>query len=56
MMPETGPGVMRRLRVNSINPGGVEIALRLGQPGDIASVAVFLASAASGWAAAKGPQ
>ncbi len=61
----------RKIRVNSINPGGVEtegthtagiigsdfekqmVAQtplgRLGQPGDIASIAVFLASADSGW-------
>ena len=61
----------RNIRVNSINPGGVEtegthsagiigsdfekqmVAQtplgRLGQPGDIASIAVFLASADSGW-------
>jgi 3-oxoacyl-[acyl-carrier protein] reductase len=61
----------RNIRVNSINPGGVETeglhALgipgsdfekqmvaktplgRLGQPGDIAPVAVFLASSDSGW-------
>jgi 3-oxoacyl-[acyl-carrier protein] reductase len=61
----------KKIRVNAINPGGVETegthdlgiigsdfekqlvartALgRLGQPDDIASVAVFLASPASGW-------
>jgi len=61
----------KKIRVNSINPGGVEtegthtagiigsdleksmVALtplgRLGQPGDIAPVAVFLASEDSGW-------
>lgn len=61
----------RKIRVNSINPGGVETegthsagiigsdfekAMidqtplgRLGQPGDIAPLAVFLASADSGW-------
>ncbi|WP_395683140.1 SDR family NAD(P)-dependent oxidoreductase [Dokdonella sp.] len=61
----------RNIRVNSINPGGVEtegthaagiigsdfekqiVAQtplgRLGQPADIASIAVFLASADSGW-------
>lgn len=61
----------RKIRVNSINPGGVEtegvhrIGLigsdvakqmvsdtplgRLGQPDDIAPIAVFLASANSGW-------
>jgi 3-oxoacyl-[acyl-carrier protein] reductase len=61
----------RNIRVNSINPGGVEtegthaagiigsdfekqmVAQtplgRLGQPQDIASIAVFLASADSGW-------
>jgi 3-oxoacyl-[acyl-carrier protein] reductase len=61
----------KKIRVNSINPGGVETegihALgimgtdfekdltaktplgRIGQPNDIAPVAVFLASADSGW-------
>lgn len=61
----------RKIRVNSINPGGVEtegshavgmigsdfekqlVAQtplgRIGQPGDIASVAVFLASSESAW-------
>jgi 3-oxoacyl-[acyl-carrier protein] reductase len=61
----------KKIRVNSINPGGVEtegahtagvigsdfekqmVAQtplgRLGQPGDIAPIAVFLASADSGW-------
>jgi 3-oxoacyl-[acyl-carrier protein] reductase len=63
--------VAKKIRVNSINPGGVEtegahtagvigsdfekqmVAQtplgRLGQPGDIAPIAVFLASADSGW-------
>ena len=61
----------RKIRVNSINPGGVETEgthaagvigsdfekqmiaqtplARMGQPADIAPVAVFLASADSGW-------
>jgi hypothetical protein len=52
---ELGP---KKIRVNAINPGGSDFekqmvsrtALgRLGQPDDIAPVAVFLASAASGW-------
>ena len=61
----------RKIRVNSINPGGVETEgyralgvagsdlekqivaqtplARIGQPSDIASIAVFLAAADSGW-------
>ena len=65
---ELGP---RNIRVNSINPGGIDtegtvtagiigsdfqremVAAtplgRFGQPGDIAPIAVFLASPESGW-------
>jgi 3-oxoacyl-[acyl-carrier protein] reductase len=41
---ELGP---RKIRVNSINPGVVET--EIGQPADIAAVAVFLASDDARW-------